>query len=52
MMMWFYCIFSAIALIAYAKLFIIRKRKNIDLQEMLIFLILHAAMTSFIIRVL
>jgi len=52
MMMWFYCIFSAIALTAYAKLFLLRERKNIDLQETLIFLILHAVMTSFIIKVL
>lgn len=50
--MLFYCIFSVIALIAYAKLFIFREQKSVDLQETLVFLILHAVMTSFIIKVL
>jgi hypothetical protein len=50
-MLWYYFLFSIIALIAYAKLFIFRKAKDIDLQETFIFIIMHSIMVFFMIKV-
>ena len=50
-MLWYYGFFSTIALIAYTKLFILRKAKEIDLQETFIFIVIHCIMIFFMIRV-
>ena len=50
-MLWYYFIFSIIALVAYAKLFFFRKVEDIDLQETFIFIIMHSIMVFFMIKV-
>ena len=50
-MLWYYFLFSIIALVAYAKLFVFRDVKDIDLQETFIFIIIHSIMVFFMIKV-
>ena len=48
-MLWYYLLFGILALFVYAKLFVFRKVEDIDLQETLIFVILHSIMVFFMI---
>jgi len=50
-MLWFYLLFSALALFIYTKLFVFRDVKDIDLQETFIFVIIHSIMVFFMIKV-
>ena len=48
-MIWLYVVYSVIALTAYVKLFCFKK--NIDLQDTFIFMILHCIMVFLMIKV-
>jgi len=50
-MLWYYLLFSILALFVYAKLFVFRDVKDIDLQETFIFIIIHSIMVFFMVKV-
>ena len=48
-MLWLYIVFSIIALVSYVKLFCFKK--DVDLQDTFIFIILHCIMVFLMIKV-